>query len=627
MSRRRELVALRGPLHGRVIEIAGERFTIGRDASSTLCLQDSAVSRRHCLLICGAGSVAIQDQSSANGTWLNGVRITEATLSSGDRFVIGDSEFLFYADVATIDEGEADIVGGRATSLPFTGDATVNLPSLVAGSGVAQGRAAGNLQTILRAAALLSAAPTSVVLGRELMESLSQAIPAERGALVPADEELATQYWSANGAAEPFRVPRAILGRMQTESLAICLNDVRTNADTSGTLAAAQITALMAVPLMLRDDRLGVIYLDTRDTNGRFDDEHLELLRAMSGIAAAPLARVLQVERLERENRRLEDQLGRRFDMVGDSAAMQEVYHFISRAAQIPSTVLIQGESGTGKELVARAIQRSGARANRPFVAINCAAITETLLESEFFGHEKGAFTGAVATKKGKLEAADGGVVFLDEIGEMALPLQAKLLRVLQEREFERVGGTRTIKVDIRVIAATNRRLEDMVERGTFRQDLYYRLNVVSVTVPPLRERREDIPLLAHHFLQRYGARAPRKVTGISKEARRCLTEHEWPGNVRELQNAIERAVVMGAAEEILPEDFPDSIVEATMPKAGGGHGPTGTLHDAIHDMKRQLVLNALERANGNHTDAARLLGIHPTNLYRLMRSLKLTGP
>src|SRR5438876_12148167 len=225
--------------------------------------------------------------------------------------------------------------------------------------------------------------------------------------------------------------------------------------------------------------------------------------------------------------------------MVGESPRMREVFQFIRKVAPTDSTVLIRGESGTGKELVARAIHRNSRRQNRPFVAINCAALTDTLLESELFGHEKGAFTGAVALKKGKIEVADSGTVFLDEIGELAPNLQAKLFRVLQEREFERVGGTRPIKVDVRLIAATNVDLNEASRTGKFRQDLYYRLNVVSLEVPPLREHPQDIPLLAAYFIARYSEKVNRRVAGISPKARTCLLHYSWPGNVRELENAI----------------------------------------------------------------------------------------
>jgi two-component system, NtrC family, response regulator HydG len=306
---------------------------------------------------------------------------------------------------------------------------------------------------------------------------------------------------------------------------------------------------------------------------------------------------------------------------VGESEALAGVKQFIGRAAPQESTVLIWGESGTGKELVARAIYQNSARANKPFVAINCAAITDTLLESELFGHEKGAFTSAVAMKKGKLEMAEGGTVFLDEIGELAPGVQAKLLRVLQEHEFERVGGVKTIPLDIRVIAATNRDLKEAAEKKEFRLDLYYRLNVVSVKMPALRERRKDIPILASYFVKRCAEKVKRDVRGISAEARACLMAYDWPGNVRELENAIERAVVLGSSEMILPEDLPESIVEHAGPD---GHTATA-LHDGVRQAKKVLIERAIDQAGGNYTEAAKILGVHANHLFRLIKSLDMS--
>jgi Nif-specific regulatory protein len=282
--------------------------------------------------------------------------------------------------------------------------------------------------------------------------------------------------------------------------------------------------------------------------------------------------------------------------------------------------VLLLGESGTGKELAARAIHLNSPRAAKPFVAINCATLTESLLESELFGHEKGAFTGAICQKPGKLELAEGGTIFLDEIGELSPAIQAKLLRALQMREFERVGGTRPIKVDVRAIAATNRDLKAAIKAGQFREDLYYRLNVVSIPMPPLRERREDIPLLATYFVAEYSKKCKRRVTGISPEARRLLCAYDWPGNVRELENAIERAVVIGQAELIVPEDLPETIFESQAPT----DDPPAGYHETVRAFKRQLISKTLQQTGGNFTKAANLLKIHANNLHRIVRDLKI---
>ncbi len=299
---------------------------------------------------------------------------------------------------------------------------------------------------------------------------------------------------------------------------------------------------------------------------------------------------------------------------------MKQIYQFLKRVAPTDSTVLIEGESGTGKELAARALHRNSPRADKPFIAINCAAIPETLLESDLFGHERGAFTGASGLKKGRLEVADSGIVFLDEIGELAPALQVKLLRVLQEREFERVGGTHPIKVDIRVIAATNCNLEQAVRDGTFRKDLYYRLAVLKVTMPTLRERREDIPMLARHFVQKHAKRCKVKPRPISREALSCLVNYDWPGNVRELENAIERALVLGSTDMILPEDLPESLLERTPPP----EMIEAKYHAAVKELKKQLIRDAVEQTQGSYADAARILGVHPNYLHRLIRNLEL---
>jgi transcriptional regulator with GAF, ATPase, and Fis domain len=326
------------------------------------------------------------------------------------------------------------------------------------------------------------------------------------------------------------------------------------------------------------------------------------------------------IEWLVSENQRLIADFNVEHNMVGESQRMRDVLQFIAKVAPTDSTVLLTGESGSGKELVARAIHQNSKRAAKPFMAVNCSALAESLLESELFGHEKGAFTGALAMKKGRLEVADGGTLFLDEIGELSLPLQVKLLRVLQERDFERVGGTRTIKVDIRLVTATNKNLADAVAAGTFRQDLFYRLNVVGLETPPLRDRPEDIPLLANYFAAKYGEKCNRRITGIAAEAQARLLAYDWPGNVRELENAIERAVVLGNTDRILLEDLPESVSEFE-PAATS---PGTKYHEAVAQTKKQIILSAMEQAKGSYTEAAKLLGVHPNYLHRLIRNLNL---
>jgi Nif-specific regulatory protein len=373
----------------------------------------------------------------------------------------------------------------------------------------------------------------------------------------------------------------------------------------------------MAVPMFLRDSVAGVIYLKR---GAEFQDADRLVITAISQITSLAIENAFHMEWLQNEVKRLEQELEVESDLLGESPAMMDLRSRIARVAPADATVLILGESGTGKELVARAIHRGSPRAARPFVAISCAALTETLIESELFGHEKGSFTGAVAQKPGKLETAKDGTVFLDELGELPMQVQVKLLRVLQQREIERVGGTKTIPLDVRLVGATNRNLEEAVRRNTFRQDLYYRLNVVTLRTPSLRSRAEDILPLAQHFAMRFGEKCRRRIAGISPEARALLRSYSWPGNVRELENAIEHAVVLGSSEMIRAEDLPETLFESRGATVAG----CGSLHDAILIAKRAAVQSAFEQAGGDHEEAARLLGVHPNYLYRLMKNMAM---
>ena len=329
------------------------------------------------------------------------------------------------------------------------------------------------------------------------------------------------------------------------------------------------------------------------------------------------VARVFEHSRLLAENRYLHQELEERYrfsGIAGKSSVMAEIYDMAASVAVSNASVLITGESGTGKELVARSIHYNSPRKDKPFIVLNCAVYSEGVLESELFGHEKGAFTGAVAQKKGRFELADQGTLFIDEVAEMSASAQVKLLRVIQEQEFERVGGTRTITTDVRIVAATNKDLAEQVRSGAFREDLYYRLNVVHIELPPLRERREDIEPLAEHFLQKYTGETGKKIRQISPKAIACLVAHEWPGNVRELQNAIERAVVLCRGDVITPRELPqdvrgDSEICLTLPQQGGN------LTVILEDLERQLIIQTLRREGASQTRAADTLGIARTTL------------
>jgi two-component system response regulator HydG len=336
------------------------------------------------------------------------------------------------------------------------------------------------------------------------------------------------------------------------------------------------------------------------------------------------IERAMEHTRLREENRRLRESLGLRFDrsrIIGQSPAMAKLLHTVSQVAPSEATVLITGESGTGKELIAAAIHFNSSRRDGPFVQLNCAAITESLLESELFGHEKGAFTGAERRREGRFHQADGGSLFLDEVSEMPLSMQVKLLRVLQEREFTRVGGDAPVRVDVRLIAATNRHLPDRIAAGKFREDLFYRLNVVGLIVPPLRERREDVPLLVQHFLETFAQRNRKPIKGVTPQAMDGLIRSSWPGNVRELMNAVERAVVLARTDYLPAEDF-GLVPSEEAPRERSALSPIGTVENlALDEIEKATILRALESAGGNKSEAARRLGITRRTLHKKLKA------
>lgn len=342
------------------------------------------------------------------------------------------------------------------------------------------------------------------------------------------------------------------------------------------------------------------------------------------------IQRALEFQRLHYENFSLRKQLKAKYkfdNIISDNEKMQEVFALVEKVADTDSTILIYGESGTGKELIARAIHYNSYRQDKPLVPINCGAIPEELLESELFGHEKGAFTGALTLRLGRFELANGGTIFLDEIAEMRLSLQVKILRVLQEREFERIGGTRTIKVDVRILAATNKNLEDLVARQLFRDDLYWRLNVIPLTLPPLRERLSDIPLLVAHFITRFNAEKKQHLTGITPEALQMLQSYHWPGNVRELENTMERIAILKGNGIVTPEDLPEKVFRTgTASRAPSIDMPDeGIDFDAtVEAFEKQLLMKALAKVGGVKSQAAKLLNMNRTTLVEKVKKLRL---
>ena len=630
---RPRLVVTAGPAKDTVIPLTQEEASIGRDPNNAVAISDPSVSRKHCLLRRETdGRFQIADLESRNGTVVNGVTVKEQWLRHGDEIATGDSVFMFL-----VEEDDRVLPASRVEfddRKPTAETRVINpkdvvylqpdrlLRELPCGSPLAR-----NLSALLKISRVVHAIRDLVELQAQLLDLIFEVVPAGRGAILLGDganSEFNSLYARTRQAGQHqlVRVSRTVAHHVLKENVAILGVDIAASDALRDveSLAASEVRSLLCVPLSVFDRTIGCIYLDSTTSVNRFQEDHLQLMAAIAGISAVALDNARRAQWLEQENQRLSLEIRQEQNLVGESARVKEIFQFLARVGPTDSTVLIEGESGTGKELAARALHRNSHRSQKAFVAINCAAIPETLLESELFGHERGAFTGAASQKKGKLEVAEGGVVFLDEIGELAPALQVKLLRVLQERELERVGGTHPIKIDLRVIAATNRDLDEAVRKKEFRQDLYYRLAVVKLTMPPLREHREDIPMLTRHFIQKNAKRCKVKPKPVSREAMAALVSYDWPGNVRELENAIERALVMGSSDTILLEDLPESLVEQ-QPLSGMSEG---RYHAGVKELKKSLIMNAVEQTRGNYIEAASILGVHPNYLHRLIRNLGL---
>jgi transcriptional regulator with GAF, ATPase, and Fis domain len=629
------LLGIAGPLQGTLCALPEGEISIGRDATNQLCSADASLSRRHCVLVRHGAKCTVRDASSRNGTRVNGVPVEEQPLTHGDQLSVGSSELMFLSEaensVAWTDYRPAVEDTARlddsVASFRREHQATSRLEKIFA---QLPGTPDLNhyLQSLLKIATAVGGIRDRDSLQWQLLGFLFDVFPAERGAVVYFDKQggvESTATWDrVLGPEHPVPVDESLLRRVFTTKAALL-----ESLDTAFAKTPERPGSVLCVPMMT-EKVLGAIYLHAAversggPPGGPFDQTHLQMLSAVGSIAALALQNLCHWERISNENRALRAEANLEYNMVGASPRMKNVFEFVRRVAPTDATVLIEGESGTGKELVARAIHRNSARSENSFVAINCAAIAENLLESELFGHEKGAFTGAATQKKGRIEMAEGGTLFLDEVSELALELQAKLLRVLQEREFERVGGTRAIPLDVRVIAATNKKLVEAVADGEFRKDLYYRLNVVTLILPALRDRTEDIPQLAEYFLTKASRKCNTRIKGLSAEAKVCLVKYDWPGNVRELENAIERAVVLGASDSILPEDLPETVLEAGPPSSDESADERGNYLHSVKQNKRQTILQALQQANGSYVEAAKILGIHPNSLLRLMRNLKV---
>jgi transcriptional regulator with GAF, ATPase, and Fis domain len=560
---------------------------------------------------------------------VNDVPIKQRSLRKGDQIGIGDSVFILVIEdeesTSTAEPGNTDDTSMVSVDMVgLSPDESMYVRrDILAATLPRPNRVVNDLNTLLDISNGVSSVQDIEALQEKLLTSLGDVVPADHAAILfiglDGLESETSLGWSRDkGMGVRVKPSRTIVKQvLETRNAVLAQGFLSGPLSGVESIASSKARSIMCVPIQVVGTLLGVVYMTTARVDVPFDKDHLQFLTAVASIAAVAIQNVRQMEFLRGENQRLNNEIGISHNMVGESLAMRHVYQVVSKVAPKDSTVLINGESGTGKELVARAIHANSSRSSKPFIAINCAAIPETLLESELFGSEKGAYTGA-PQRKGKLEIAEGGTILLDEIGELPLALQAKLLRVLQERVFERLGGFRSIPVNVRWLAATNRDLKQAIQARTFREDLYFRLQVITIRMPSLRERREDIPLLSGYFAHKYSKLCGRPIKGISPDAKARLVHYDWPGNVRELENTIERAVVMGSADYVLPEDLNENLFEREAPPGID----TAPYHDAVKEAKQRIVRSALDRNSGSVTEAARQLGIHPNNLHRLIRNL-----
>jgi Nif-specific regulatory protein len=617
------LTGISGPLQDATFSLNSAELSIGRDPANGVSSQDPALSRHHCLIKRNGQEFIIRDLGSRNGTTVNGIAVhDELQLRHGDQVSVGGSVLMFL-----VEEYEE---ARPANAVDFTETQVLGThPVLVRAFNTeipAEEPCSSHLDALIKLATHIGGIRDLQSLEWQVLGFVFDIVAAERGAFLlfesPDTFSSAVAWDRVGGPDRPVRVSRTILRRVLRERTGLVVTDVLADEGfrVTQTVTELHLRSVLCVPLIASETVLGAIYLDTQHRSDQFDESHLAVMTAVAGVTALALDNLRRVNLLQKENQDLRAEINAEHNILGGSEAIRKVLQLIRRIARTETTVLIQGESGTGKELAARAIHRNSGRAERILVAINCAAIPETLLESELFGHEKGAFTGASALKKGKLESAIGGTLFLDEIGELAPALQSKLLRVLQEREFERVGGTHPIKLDTRILAASNKNLADLVKADVFRNDLYQRLNVVTLTMPPLRARREDIQILAEHFIIKASRKCKMRPKPLSPEASACLMEYDWPGNIRELENAIEHAMALGCSDVILPDDLPEDILD----RRASASAHQMDYHAAITEFKKQLVRKAFQQVNGNYLEAARILGMHPNSLLRLIRNLEL---
>ncbi len=641
---------------------SGSVVTLGRDAVNRIVLADDRASRSHCQVFESDSAWRLRDMDSRNGTSLNGAKVTaEQVLSEGDVIRVGRTELLFTSDISqplhatsgTADTGTQEQQAGSSDESDLSAEPLIverkSKTGLVTEESLLpeRSRTTGVRHEFAQLYGLIVkmlAASSVKDLAQDVLNGLLAAVDADIGAvlLYPEDlkdctdpELLRIAAYRAPDKSPYHRVSRKLSQMVLLEQQALLAVDISSNPQQSEfrTLSEMEAKSVICAPIRHSGKTLGLLHLYTLKAGHSVDATSLDLVLAVADQLATTLENLnhkqsltLGLEQVRDQNRSLRQLLEIESDLVGDGQTMRRLRDMIARVAVSDATTLVRGASGVGKELVARAVHFNSNRRNEPFVCLNCAALTETLLESELFGHEKGSFTGATGQKIGKFEQADGGTLFLDEVGEMPLSIQAKFLRVLEGHPFERVGGNAAISVDVRLVAATNRDLEAAVAESSFRQDLFYRLNVLEIVVPTLRQHAEDIPMLAEYFLQRTCRRLGRPSIQISPDAVELLCGYQWPGNVRELRNVIERAIVLTDKLEIQPADIRLIPKLAATPEAAVDSS-VEFVPTSLEEMEQKHILRTLKWTNWVKREASEILGINRSTLDRKLDRYGIRGP
>jgi two-component system, NtrC family, response regulator HydG len=631
---------------------AAQVMTIGRATTNRIVLRDELCSRNHCELYRNGANWVLRDLGSRNGTMVNnGPVVGERELESGDLIQIGPYQLGFTFDLSqpfgsadpTAEINESD----TALGLEVINDSQQAAPEIIHRTRVSRyrtpqvdtapsrDRAHKELASLYQLTLDMGAAPAAKELADVVLAGLNSGINFDIGAVLLLPKaaqqdakasQLAVVAYTAKGEDPYHKVSSYLSTQVLSTREAILARDVRkdTRLSQRDDLGELRAESVICAPVQSGSLVHGLVHLYSTDPHRPFQPEDLEFTIAVADQMAVALRNLKEKEslasgldRVRTDYETLRQQMQSESEIVGQSAEVGDMRQTIVRIAPTDAIVLIRGESGVGKELVARAIHFKSDRKSRPFCTMNCAALAESLLESELFGHEKGSFTGATERKIGKFEQAHKGTLFLDEVGEMSLPIQAKFLRVLEGHPFERVGGRSPVRVDVRVVAATNRNLEREVERGTFRKDLYFRLHVVEIVVTPLRKRRSDIPILAEHFLTTSSRKTGRQVGSFSRGALDAMMTYDWPGNVRELQNVVERAVILCPGDQVREEDIRLSALRTppSDPSISVMDGK-GFRELSLLDVEKEHILATLEHTNGNMTRAAEILGIERSTLY-----------